>query len=74
MTSKPVAGLSCVVFTVRGEQGELTDYEFELPTINDQVLFEDVETQLQLHRPPPQTEDCEHRASSGKPQQQDFCS
>ncbi|KAL3131903.1 hypothetical protein ABBQ38_007606 [Trebouxia sp. C0009 RCD-2024] len=45
-------GLGHVVFKVTGEQGEFTDYAFELPTFNDQVLLKDVEKQLDLHRPP----------------------
>lgn len=47
-----LADLGNVVFGVRAEQGEFSDYEFELPTTNNEVLFKDVERQLDLHKPP----------------------
>lgn len=47
-----LADLGRVVFGVTAEHGEFSDYEFELPTSNNQVLLEDVVKQLDLHKPP----------------------
>ena len=69
-----LADLRHVVFGVTAEQGEFSDYEFKLPTSNNQleVLLEDIET---IGLAPPQTRNCEQRAgsaASSKTWQQDF--
>jgi hypothetical protein len=47
-----LAGPGRVGFGVTAEQDEFSDYEFELPTSNNQVLLEDIHKQLDLHKPP----------------------
>ena len=47
-----LAVLGKVVFGVTAEQGEFQNFDFELPTSNNEVLLEDVEKRLGWHNPP----------------------
>jgi len=41
-----------VIFGVTSEQGEFSQYDLVLPTVNNRVLLESLEKQLDLHKPP----------------------
>lgn len=47
-----LAVLGKVVFGVTAEQGEFPNFDFELPTSNNEVLLEDIEKRLGWHNPP----------------------
>ena len=52
---------------MRAEQGEFSDYEFELPTSNNQVLLEDVEKQLDLHKSPLRLKTVNNKPAAARP-------
>ena len=62
-----LADLGKVVFGVTAEHSEFPNFEFELATINNEVLLEDIEKRLSWHDPPLRLKTVNNVPASARP-------